>query len=562
MSKSILMMSAAALAVSAYSAAAVAQESPDKKTELRQDVITVTARKSEENIQDIPISVSAFDGDALREQNISNIADLSDFAPGFQQQQAFGRDGDRPVIRGTSNILVSEGKVGIFIDGAPFFGDSSSLDFSNLERVEVIKGPQSAVFGRGTLSGAVYYVTRRPGDEPYEGLVTLEIGQYGRQQLSGYANFRLNDKLAFSVNGKTYDFDGEFKNSLGGRLNAQSTDTYSGAVFFDPIEDISISGRYIYAEDDDGHFAIDLTPASANNCFLNTRGYICGTAPVPTQFAINTADIDRPGLYRESKRGILSADWDLASSGYVLSYQGGVSDIYEVGGVDQTYNGDSAFFFGTACVNFISNCDGTRSAFNDTSASQRTATTHELRLASPSDRAFRWRIGAFMLDEQSKPLAEYLDITEFGPDTLTDIKEVENVAVFAGIEYDFTDKLTVGFELRDAQDDITSKAQQYVASQYIDPAVINALTLPFFNPPNPNQVIGSTAVREASFDSTAPRLTVDYRLNDDVLLYGQYAEGNSPGAFIRSTRLRQLMRKRSSRRSNWAPRHRSSGLTA
>ena len=531
MSKSVLMIGAAAIAVTAYVLPASAQQTSDEKTELRQDVVTVTSRKSEENIQDIPISVSVFDGDALREQNISGISDLSDLTPGFQQQQSFGRDGDRPVIRGTSNILVSEGKVGVFMDGVPFFGDSSSLDLSNLERVEITKGPQSTVFGRGTLSGAINYVTRRPGDEPYEGLVSLELGSDGRQQLAGYANFRVNDMLAFSINGKTYDFDGAFDNTLGGKLGAQSTDTYSGAVFLDPTSDIQISARYIYAEDDDGLFPINLTPASANNCFLNTRGYICGTAPVPTSYSLNTSDILRPGIYREAKRGILSADWDIASSGYTLSYQGGLTDVYEISGVDQTYNGDSAFFIGPICGAFIPNGNCSVSAFNDTNSSQRTASTHEVRLSSPTSHAFRWRVGAFTSHEQRKPLAEFLELTEFGPDTLSDIVEIDNVAYFGGIEYDFTDKLTVGLELRHATDDIKNKSQQYVASQYIDPALILALPLPFYNPPNPNQVVGSTAARDASFKSTAPRLTVDYKMSEDVLLYGQYAEGNSPGGF-------------------------------
>ncbi|MEM7327660.1 MAG: TonB-dependent receptor [Pseudomonadota bacterium] len=531
MSKNFLMIGAAAVAMSAYGAPALAQDSAEEEAESRQDVITVTARKTEESIQDIPISVSAFSGDQLLEQNIDGISELSDFTAGFQQQQAFGRDGDRPVIRGTSNILTADGKVGIFVDGIPFFGDSSSLDLSNLERVEVIKGPQSAVFGRGTLSGAINYVTRKPGDETFQGQIRAEAGEFGHQEISGFANFRVNDWIAFSVHGKSFETDGAFDNELGGKLGAQSTDTYGGAIFVDPFADLSISARYLRAEDDDGHFAIALTDVADNNCFLDTRGYICGTVPTPTTFAINTDDLLEPGLFRESDRGFVDVNWDVLGSGYELNWQAGITDIYERSGVDQTYDENTAFFFGAACRFFITNCDPSNSAFNGTGASRRTALTNEVRLSSPQDQQFRWRVGAFMSDEQRKPLAEFIEFTEFGPDTLGDVTEVENLAFFGGVEYDVNDKLTIGFELRHAEDDITAREQQYVLSQFVDPSVTSGLFQFPFNPAQPNQIVGSTDVREASFDSTAPRLTVDYRVNEDLLLYGQYSEGNSPGGF-------------------------------
>ncbi|MDJ0919535.1 MAG: TonB-dependent receptor [Henriciella sp.] len=530
MSKNFLMFGAAAVAMTAYAAPALAQDG-EEEAEARQNVITVTARKSEENIQDIPISVSAITGDAINEQGILGISQLSDFIPGFQQQQAFGRDGDRPVIRGTSNILISEGKVGIFIDGIPFLGDSSSLDLSTLERVEVIKGPQSAVFGRGTLSGAINYVTRTPGDAPIEGRISAEFGEHEHHQATGFANFRVNDQLAFSLSGKFYDFGGDYDNELGGKLNERQTTTYSAAAFFDPTDDISIQARYIYSKDDDGHYAIALTDTADNNCFLDTRGYICGEVPVPDSYAINTDSILEPGLYRETDRGFLTVDWDVMGSGYSLTYQAGITDIYERTGTDSTFDENQAFFIGGSCVFFITNCDPNASAFNDTGAIRRTGFTNELRLSSPQDMPFRWRLGAFTSSDDRKGLAEYIEFTEFGPDSLGDRVEVDNVAFFGGAEYDVNDRLTIGGEIRYAEDDIMRAEQQYVLSQYVDPSVTNALPLPFFNPAQPNQIVGGDSVREASFDSFTPRITVDYRVNEDLLVYGQFAEGNSPGGF-------------------------------
>src|SRR5690606_35072979 len=153
--------------------------------------IIVTARRREETILDVPIAVSAFSSEAIEDRLVQDITDLADFTPGLQIQDAFGRSGDRPVIRGASNILFAEGKVGIFIDGAPYFGDFSSLDLANVDRVEVIRGPQSAVFGRGTLAGAINVVLRRPGDE-LEGRLSLTYGNYERRELSASISTPIN----------------------------------------------------------------------------------------------------------------------------------------------------------------------------------------------------------------------------------------------------------------------------------------------------------------------------------------------------------------------------------
>ncbi|MCG8440418.1 MAG: TonB-dependent receptor, partial [Caulobacterales bacterium] len=184
MKRAVLMAATAMLAVTGGPMAASWGQDDAVEEDGGADRIVVTARKREEDLTDVPISLSAFSSTVIENRLIDNINEISDFTPGFQQQQAFGRNGDRPVIRGASNILVAEGKVGFFIDGIPLTGDVSALDLSNLARVEVIKGPQSAVFGRGTLSGAINFVTERPGDE-HEYRVEGTIGNFQRYEAIG-----------------------------------------------------------------------------------------------------------------------------------------------------------------------------------------------------------------------------------------------------------------------------------------------------------------------------------------------------------------------------------------
>ena len=111
------------------------------------DTIVVTARKREENIQDVPISVSAYSGDQLQRLNIANVNDLSQFVPGFQFLNSNQRDFERPVIRGQANILGESG-VSFFINGVFFDGSLSTIDFAliSAKLVAIGERPNARVF--------------------------------------------------------------------------------------------------------------------------------------------------------------------------------------------------------------------------------------------------------------------------------------------------------------------------------------------------------------------------------------------------------------------------------
>src|SRR5690606_10706226 len=136
-----LMLSAAAVAFAAPVYAQAQDAAPTASSQsMTLENIVVTARKREESLMDVPIAVSAFDSLRMEDRLVQSIVDIAEFTPGFQIQEAFGRNGDRPVIRGASNILMAEGKVGVFLNGVPYLGDFSSLDLANVERLEGIKG--------------------------------------------------------------------------------------------------------------------------------------------------------------------------------------------------------------------------------------------------------------------------------------------------------------------------------------------------------------------------------------------------------------------------------------
>ncbi len=518
------------LALSAGAALSIlASAAPAAAADAAVDELVVTARKTEESLKDIPIAVTAMSAESMERRLVQDLRDVAQFTPGFQINEAFGRNGDRPVIRGASNILASEGKVGVFVDGIPFFGNFSALDLENAQRVEIIRGPQSAVFGRGTLSGAINIVQRRPTDQ-LRMRIRGAYGSYNRFELGGFASGPLaGDWLKGDIGFKVFQQDGMFDNTAvpGTTIGGQKSKQISAGLYIDPHPDVSISAHYLYTEDDDEHYAVSLQPASANNCFLTTRPYYCGEVQKPKSFAINTDRLLRPGLYREGKRGFLQGTWDIGGSGFVLSYQGGASEIYTVSGIDQSYDARDFFVLGASCL-FVpaGNQTCSRSAFNTTDASRRKAYTNEVRLTSPADKAVRVRVGVFQGRDRTTPLPEYLESTEVGLDPLLDETRVNNLAYFGGVDWDITPTLTLGLEMRHQRDKVKATTLSYVASQYFSTAFLATL-----RGPNPNQVIGVPATRNATFEATLPRATLTWKPTPLDTVYAQYAEGNSPGGF-------------------------------
>lgn len=494
------------------------------------DEIVVSARKQKETALEVPIAVSAFSESVLQDRLTSSISDVADFTPGFQMQQSFGRDFDRPIIRGASNIIQADGKVGVFLNGAPYLGDFSSLDLAAVQQIEVIKGPQAAVFGRGTLSGAINVTLKRPGDK-LEGKISATMGNYERREISGFVSAPVLPGVGIQVGAKSYDIAGQFLNSArpGERLGDQNTAQYTAGVFLDPTPDLSASVLWLHQRDKDGLYAIGLQTAANNNCYLTTRPYYCGTAKLPQSYALNSNKLQYPGIYRKANRFIGDLNWDIASSGYNLSFQAGYSNVDEIVGTDQTYDSREFYILGSAFgCSFVplANQLCSQSAFNTTDGTNRKTQTYELRLSSPASQPLRWRIGGFVSHDKKRALTQWLEATELGLDALADTVTVRNQAIFGGVDFDVSDTLTIGAELRHQIDKVRNFTPSYRAGDLFTTAYLSTLVLP-----NPDQIVGVAGTREGTFKATLPRVTLNWRPSNDLSFYAQYAQGNAPGGF-------------------------------
>ena len=251
--------------------------------------IVVTARKVEENLRDVPIAVTAFTEQSMEEQGISSLQDIADSTPGFDFASAFGRDDFRPVIRGQSNIL-GRANAGLFVDGIIIEEGNASIPLSAMQRVEVVKGPQSALYGRNTLSGAVNYVLKTAGEENVTE-ASLDFGGRGMARAEFHFSGPLTDAIGAAVTVAHYERDGEYDNNYPGNAlgtpsysdetGAQETTSLTGVLTIAATDRVNIQAHAMYETTDDGQYPMALIPAGQNNCFVTNarRAAAMGVGP-------------------------------------------------------------------------------------------------------------------------------------------------------------------------------------------------------------------------------------------------------------------------------------------
>ena len=192
-----IIMSAVPIAAIGVDQAAVAQGTSDKVFE----EIVVTAQKREQSIYDVPVAISAFSPETIERQGITDLVDLGKFVPNLNVTgfSAGHTSSANPFIRGIGlqdHLITTEPGVGVYVDGI-YLGRQvgQNWNLTNIERVEVLRGPQGTLYGRNSIGGAINIITRKPGDEE-GGKVSLMAGSRGRLNGDAYTNMRLTDQLA------------------------------------------------------------------------------------------------------------------------------------------------------------------------------------------------------------------------------------------------------------------------------------------------------------------------------------------------------------------------------
>ena len=229
---------------------ALAQDTPTEETGIA-DII-VTAQRREENLQDVPISVSAFNAEQLRAQGTTDISRLEGLVPGF----TFGRAGSdaRPAMRGvrTENVGVNgDTTIGFFVDGVyQSRASQATTGFVDVERVEIQRGPQGTLYGRNTFGGNISITTAQPSLKGFFGGADVTVGENGKFRGDLFVNAALGDTVALRLAGSYEKSDGYVKNvnPLGSNLFDDDNRYFRASLLFQPNDAFSATFKFDYSK--------------------------------------------------------------------------------------------------------------------------------------------------------------------------------------------------------------------------------------------------------------------------------------------------------------------------
>ena len=226
--------------------------------------IVVTTRKVAENIQDVPIAVDAISSEQIERRGITDVADVVKLSTSVQFDQSFGPQDTRISVRGLSNSR-GRSNVAFLVDGVDvttenFISAGSGLLanqrlLTDVERIEIVKGPQSALYGRAAFAGAISYTTKEPGPE-FESQVRVEAGNYGKRQVDGFVSgpvSGLEGILGLRWTGALWNRDGYYTNATTGQdMGDESGWGTALTAVFTPDNDIKIKLRTEYSDSKTG----------------------------------------------------------------------------------------------------------------------------------------------------------------------------------------------------------------------------------------------------------------------------------------------------------------------
>jgi iron complex outermembrane recepter protein len=511
----------AATMLSSLGVAATAQAQDAGPQQLEE--IVVTSRKQTEKLQDIPVTVTAFSEAAIEKLQVKSLFDLATVTPGLYYGTTGGRNGGNKLqIRNFSTGTGGGSKASAFVDGVYISGDYSSTPLANLARIEVLKGPQSVAYGRSTFVGAVNFVTKDPSIDTFTGNLEANVVTEGEYDLNGYISVPLiKDVLATQLTFRSYKFEGpdEWTNADGYHLGEQSTNAISLKTIFAPTDNLTFRLYYSFVKDDDEIPPVFYNPLNERNSVIPRPGgtfgyYYAGEQDTDFNFRNRRLDVvgfmTDPGFQREQHRVSLFYEWNVLNH----TVSGFASTLRE----DMRQEQDGLFQGrGTVVAPNAFNVPVVYTYQNSNSVNliDTEDTQFEFRVTSPQDQRFRYTFGGNYTDisgsveiTSTAILANGQRAPNFGQKTFASNQwsgnfniPARNKSVFAGVYFDITEKLTVSAEVRYQEERIN--LQNYLANTNFT----------------------------ADFTATLPRFNVQYKITEDIQLYGVYSEGTNPGGF-------------------------------
>jgi len=484
--------------------------------------VTVTARKREETLLDAPLAVTAFSGESLEIRGIESIAGIGDITPNMTYQnnpQAGGSSSVATVyVRGVGQrdfLGTIDNGVGFYIDGVYIARTvGATIDLVDVERVEVLRGPQGTLFGRNSVGGAVSLFSKAPAEE-FGGHVKLGVGTDSQVIVGGSIDvpFSENFSSKFSIQSNTRD--GYIERPAGGDLGDDDVLSFRASALWTASDNVEVRFNADYSDENENGPAFFLAdvdtvgqfgngfPGFYNNvtagptCNFGPAGGITSTNPLcyNTQWVGQVNQGTAPTFSNTTNWGLsLNVDWQISDS-LTLKSITGVRDL------DSQFARD-ADASPITIVHF----------FDDFQAEQ---FSQEFQLLGSSDK-LDWIAGLYYFDEDGFN-QNILDFAIANFDSQNDFG-VESFAVFGQGTYHVNDQFDVTFGLRYTDEEKSFNPNQVVLSSNIG--------IP------PGVLILPLGENTASADEVSPLLNVSYQPNDTSTLYASYTEGFRSGGFV------------------------------
>lgn len=475
------------------------------------DTVIVTAQKKAESSQDVPIALTVFGEDAIEEQNIVSIEDLTRFTPGLYVGQA-DQSRTRIVMRGVGSQKFDVGadpSVGVFVDEI-YISRFSGQEFNLLDigRIEVLKGPQGTLFGRNTPGGAISIVSQEPSADDVTGFLEGGLSDRGGYLVRGAVSGPISDKVSGSASFGQQFTGGYIENPTTGVDDDETTSAARGKLVLDATDTLTISGSLQYTDLDAESNAASSAATLDGGLTIPLFGFPPG-APVPAATDPYNHAINEDGFVEiEALLGILRVDKEIGDFTLTSLSSYRDSEAEQLGDFDRT------------------NTPIGLTTFEEESETL----SQEFRISSQNlfggsfvagffyylDDAFRddgflWQGASLPVNiALMNPMIPFTG-TEIQDNTIVDV-ETESIAVFGQIEFPITDQLRLTLGGR-----YTSETKDYTMSGRTDVPMLPAV------------VENYEFSDDLDFDTFDPKVVVEYDVNEDVLIYGSYTQGFKSG---------------------------------